>query len=392
MRIFFNKKLILICSSAVVLSLAGCGQSASSYFNAGTKAMKAGSYDEAAEAFKQAVDKNPDRAEYYISYGFALLEKGDTDGALIQFEKAYSDKKNQIVEENNKSALRGKGIASMKAGDYQTAIKALNQALDISENASLNDDIQKYLALAYTRAGDYEHAIQVYDLLVEAHPKEVDLYVARADIYAEIGDVEKAAADYDQALTLKPNEFQYYFSEYLLFHAHGMTEDADSVVKRALTIKTSNDMERYQLGILHFLNGDNVAAEDAFNTALIAGIDEANYYLGRLAAAQGKYEAAKSYYLKYEEAVGTVKMSAWYEGMAACLMSEEDYSGALEYIRKGLTMEDYSSRKAMLFQEVVCCEKLYDYSGALKAAEEYLKLYPDDEKMKEEAAFLSTRV
>ena len=93
--------LVTACSITVV---SGCGKSAGTLSKSGEAHMDAMEYDLACADFEQAIKKNPDRAEYYISYGFALLGKGDIDNAIAQFDKAHSDKENDIVYENNKLA------------------------------------------------------------------------------------------------------------------------------------------------------------------------------------------------------------------------------------------------------------------------------------------------
>mgnify|MGYP002508794917 CR=1 FL=1 len=53
---------------------------------------------------KQLFLNAAEKAEYYISYGLALMKNEKYEDAIKQLEKAILDKDNQIVLENNKAA------------------------------------------------------------------------------------------------------------------------------------------------------------------------------------------------------------------------------------------------------------------------------------------------
>ena len=50
-----------------------------------------------------------------------------------------------------------------------------------------------------------------------------------------------------------------------------------------------------------------------------------------------------------------------------------------------------SSRRDLLYNEIVVYEKKHDFQTAKQKAEEFMQLYPDDEAGQREYDFLSTR-
>ena len=163
------------------------------------------------------------------------------------------------------------------------------------------------------------------------------------------------------------------------------------MLNKAAGIKITDDISRYNAGILEYLRGNADKAKENLNTAYTKGIAESSYYLAKIAITEGDFAGAKEFFEKYAQDVKSVSISGWYDGMAECLMQEEKYEEALNYVTKGLASEDISAMKQLMYKKVILNEKLTDYNKAYEAAVEYGKLYPEDGKMAREIVFLSTR-
>lgn len=383
----------IVCCLAAVLALSACGgKSAADYYKSGIAHMEKQEFTEAEADLKDAVTKNPDRAEYYIDYGFALIENGKIEEALIQFDKAYSKKDNQIVRENNKKVLRAKGIANIRLNQYEEAAAVLEEALAIEEEKDLNRDIRCYLALALRRSGEFAKAAEVYSALIEEKKSDAASYAGRADCYAALGNVEGAVKDYDEAIRLDGGNFSYYFGKYNLYTANGYAQEAKDVLTAAYALKTKSEEDYYNLAVIHYLSGDLDKAAAEMAEAVANGFPEANYYLGSVYRQKGDLENALYYYRQYADTVGTITLAAYYDGIAECHMAAGDYEEALEAVQQGIALKDINCQKALLFKKVAIHERLADYSAAKECAEEYLASYPGDEAMEKELAFLGSRV
>lgn len=384
---------------AAALSLAACGEkSASEHYKDGILFMESQEYELAEQELAEAVRKNPDRSEYYRDYGFVLLERGKTEEALIQFDKGYLDKDNKIVRENNKTILRGKGIAYIKLKEYEKAKECLEKALDITEVSELDRDILAYLGVCCKALGEYDQALEVYTSLIQAKKSNAAAYADRAEIYSILGETEKASSDYDTAIALDNTEFSYYFGKYNLYAEAAAAGDMDAaekaqeVLSAAYALKTTTSEDFYNLAIIHFLSGDYDVAAAEMEAAAEEGFLEAYFYLGTIYRQKEVWDKAYEYYCKYEEAVDSIHLASFYEGMADCYLQQQELDKALEMVEKGLALRDKSSQASFLYREVFLYEKKMDYAMAAEKAAAYLEIYPDDVTMKQELVFLETRL
>ena len=63
----------------------------------------------------------------------------------------------------------------------------------------------------------------------------------------------------------------------------------------------------------------------------------------------------------------------------------------LKAFQAGLEVEGNTATQSLMFNELVAYEYLGQYDKAKLAMDQYLALYPDDEKAQREAVFLQTR-
>ena len=73
--------------------------------------------------------------------------------------------------------LNNKAKAFMDKGDYVSAIERLKSSVDLDDTVF---ETQYNLAIAYTKAEDYENAIKAYNAASELNPDFADLYYSRA--------------------------------------------------------------------------------------------------------------------------------------------------------------------------------------------------------------------
>lgn len=74
-----------------------------------------------------------------------------------------------------------------------------------------------------------------------------------------------------------------------------------------------------------------------------------------------------------------------------CKLKGGDYEAALAAFQAGLEVEGNTATQSLMFNELVAYEYLGQYDKAKLAMDQYLALYPDDEKAQREAVFLQTR-
>lgn len=121
--------------------------------NLGVTYGESGRYQEAIEAFKQAIQINPDYAEAYNGLGFAYSNSGRYQEAIEHIEQAIRIKPNYVKAHNNL------GIAYAKSGKHQEAIEAIKKAIRIEPGSA---ESHHNLGVAYASSGKYQEAIGAF--------------------------------------------------------------------------------------------------------------------------------------------------------------------------------------------------------------------------------------
>ncbi len=385
-----NKKLLSIGMILMVILLSGCS-TAGSYYKDGKKSFESGDYEKAAESFDKAITANPNRAQYYVDYGLALVALGKYEDAIAEFDHAYMDKDMSIIRENNKRALRGKGIAYYHMQDYKKAVKEFKNALKIDELPELNVDILYYMGSSYRSIGSYQKAIDAYTEILAGNKNNAQAYAQRAYCYQCLAMYQEGLADYDSAISLEPNNFDYYFGKYNLLIGQGDLNSAKQALQKASDIKAGTEEDKYNLAKLHYYQENYDTALSELESSSQAGIYEAYYYLGEIYRIQKDYTKAVYYYENYIKA-GEVTTPNVYNEIAVCLIKTGDDKKALEYLKTGIAFNDAGTLKVLAKNEIIAYEGLGDFETAKEKLNEYLESYPEDEAAVREAQFIDTRL
>ncbi|RPI31484.1 MAG: tetratricopeptide repeat protein [Chloroflexota bacterium] len=127
--------------------------------------------------------------------GLRAYDKGDYSG-MLNFMKQASD-----LEPESADARFYMGEAYRMMADYEKAIEAYNQAIDVNEAFA-----PPYLGRARANlASDPEvDVIEDLDLAIQYDPNMADAYLARADYYLDLGDSETALESLNTAEGLIP--------------------------------------------------------------------------------------------------------------------------------------------------------------------------------------------
>ncbi|MDF2800433.1 MAG: repeat-containing protein [Anaerocolumna sp.] len=390
------KRGIMKQGTVLILSLVllgGCSrETAGNYYKDGMDYFRSGNYDKAEKSLAKAIELNGDKAEYYIDYGMNMIQLGKYDEAVTYFQKAIQDKKNLIVNKNNKLALRGEGIAYLKAHKFTEAIKKFEEALAIKESDKLNLDILYYKGNAQFKAGLYKEAAASYTDIIKIKPGDSASYNVRGDIYRSLGEYEDSLADYNKAIDLDKNNYEYYFGKYFLMLDQKDSEGAKEVLKKALSIKGSTQKDKFNIAKVDYYMEDYDKAVVGFSEAYSNGFFEAYYYLGDIYERKGEYETAVNNYAMYIENQPVVDSAAVYNQIANCYIKLNKDKEALAYIEDGIEMNDIIIIKALKRNEVVVYEKLGNFEKAYSLMKKYVKEYPEDKVAKEELTFLKTRL
>lgn len=385
------RKLLSMGMLIILIAAASGCSTAGSYYKDGKKSFAQGDYEKAADCYSKAIAKQPYRADYYIDYGLSLVTLGRYEEALEQFDRAYINKELLLIKENNKRALRGKGITYYNMMQYDKAIEEFTHALEINELTDLDMDILYYMANSMNMTGSYDKAIETYTSLLSYDKKNASVYSKRALCYRSLRAYEKSLEDYEKAISLEPKNYDHYYSKYYLMAEMGDDNGAAEVLSQAQEIPVITSQDKYNLAKLHYLQGDYDKALSEFSEGYASGFTEAYYYIGEIYRIKKDYTKAIYYYESYIESK-EVKSPNVYNQMAICLIKSDEYEDALQFLEKGMNYHDATTLQVFKKNEIIVYEKLGRYEEARVKMEEYQRNYPEDSLALREAAFIDSRV
>jgi len=381
---------VIFLTAVITLLLSGCSK-AGGYYKSGKKYFADGNYEEAAKYFSMAIDQNPNRAEYYIDYGMALIGLSRYDEAIKKFDRVIMDKNISIVLNNNKRALRGKGIAYFYMQNYREAINRFEEALRIKVLEDLDKDILYYKGKSLISIGAYKQAAETYTGIISRFGEEAQVLADRAYTYQKTGEYQKGLDDYDRAIALDSRNYDYYIRKYCLLKELGKSSEAEAVLGQAAQIEVKTKADKFNLAKIHFYQGLHDQAFSELSESFANGFLEAYFYIGEIYYGRKDYSTARYYYEKYIEE-GGVNVPEVYNQIASCLIKTEQYEQALPYLETGIEYAQDELRRIMLKNEIVVYEKMGDFEKALTKLQSYIASYPNDEAAKREKTFVASRL
>ena len=368
--------------------------SGSRHDNKGMNAYESGDYDTAVNEFKEAISYDGSNADYYIHLGMAYVEQKSYDEALGYFNQAEG-----CAENDDQKALlnRGRGIACLYQGDYQTAIKWFGDALNISSQSNdIRIDTLYYKAEAEQKSGDYQAAVQSYGQIIDLKD-DAGTRMLRGMAYMQLQDYASAEKDLYVAIKQSRKSYAVYRTLYSALEAQGKDDEAKQVLNDALQLSGSSGEDYYNRGMIYVDLQDYTNAADMLNKSYDKGYKAALLGLGEVSYTQQDYDTALTYYGKYFDEVDISSVDASlaakaYNQYAAVLLAKGDYEKAAQACESGLTYNDRESDAALSFNLIVSYEHLEQWEDAYNTAKTYVSKYPEDTKGQKEYQFLESRV
>ena len=368
--------------------------SGSRHDNKGMNAYESGDYDTAVNEFKEAISYDGSNADYYIHLGMAYVEQKSYDEALGYFNQAEG-----CAENDDQKALlnRGRGIACLYQGDYQTAIKWFGDALNISSQSNdIRIDTLYYKAEAEQKSGDYQAAVQSYGQIIDLKD-DAGTRMLRGMAYMQLQDYASAEKDLYAAIKQSRKSYTVYRTLYSALEAQGKDDEAKKVLNDALQLSGSSSEDYYNRGMIYVDLQDYTNAADMLNKSYDKGYKAALLGLGEVSYTQQDYDTALTYYGKYFDEVDISSVDASlaakaYNQYAAVLLAKGDYEKAAQACESGLTYNDRESDAALSFNLIVSYEHLEQWEDAYNTAKTYVSKYPEDTKGQKEYQFLESRV
>jgi tetratricopeptide (TPR) repeat protein len=294
--------------TAIIIALAALCASASAQGNVdywyarGLSLAGDGHYEEAVNAYNNAISLNPENAGAWagkaVSLGYLSLSNKNTNAyndSLNAYDRAielyYNDTKNyasdanawynlglilkdrviamqsgenlgvnsdgpmrmQYLEESLKAydrateinpkfvaALRGKGNVLYILGRYNDSLNAYNAAIETDSKYAL---AWYNKGLALYDMGRYEEAVQAYDTAIEIGPEYADIWYNKGKALAGEGNYNGAADCYDKAIKLDPSLAAAWYYKGKAFESLNLDAAASAAFDKAKNLGYTNTSE-----------------------------------------------------------------------------------------------------------------------------------------------------
>jgi len=199
-------------------------------------------------------------------------EQGNDDAYQVAQTKireiqGISTEDEQVSRGNpqNVDAHLGRGIASYKREDYQTAIAEYNEAIRLAPQNAFAYNLR---GNAYFAQENYQQAIKDYTQAIRLNPKFAVAYSNRGNIYYELEDYKSAVSDYTEAIRIKPDDADFYFKR---GDARDQLEDYSGAIAdytEAIRLKPDYTTAYYYRGISKSKQKDYQAAISDYSQAI----------------------------------------------------------------------------------------------------------------------------
>jgi tetratricopeptide (TPR) repeat protein len=182
-------------------------------------------YDEAIDAYKQAIHLAPDQIFAWNNLGNLCAKIGRNDEAMVAFRKA--------LEGNQKDAIAWTGLANV-----------------------------------HFKIGYVDDAIAAYRKAIQYMPSFAQPWCGLGDVYASIGRADEAMKAYHKAIDLNKQYITPWIRLGVLFNKQERHREAIKAYQRALAIDPKSSAIWNELGMTHVKAESLAEAEAAFSKAI----------------------------------------------------------------------------------------------------------------------------
>ena len=191
----------------------------------GKSLYKNGSYEEAKQAFLQAIQIEGALAEAHTGYAHTLRQLQQNELALKAYQQALS------LDPNNADTHNGRGIALSNLERFTEAIGAFRAAIRLDPKQA------KYhcnLGQAFQKGYRYEQALEEFDKAIELDPSYARAYICKGQLFAYLNQGEMALSTLAQAVKLAPDAIHilYEYGKELL--SQGNLKEAKKIFEQVI--------------------------------------------------------------------------------------------------------------------------------------------------------------
>ncbi len=254
------------------------------------------------------------------------------------------------------------------------------------------------IGTVFEQTEEYSKAIEAYKRAIDIDPSHVDAYYKLGDLYlTKLEDFKSALKTYTTAAFLDPIPIDAFISIGTTQDRLGANTDAMMAYKKAIELSSQiviNSKEdrrkivwpRYKLGEVFIRLGDLDKAREIIKSALVNDIylewgDYSYWAMGRISMLENQPNQAVYYFTEALETSSYPYLrSKIYCDLAHVYISEEKFDQGINYLRKAKS-EDPTNPNIYLYLADIM-NQIGHTDDVTNEYKEYLKLWPNDESVK----------
>ncbi|HEY0763913.1 MAG TPA: tetratricopeptide repeat protein [Pyrinomonadaceae bacterium] len=374
------------------------------YFSRGLDQVQKGDSEAAITEYDKAIILDPDNANAFINRGKARANKGTLDAAIADYDKALSLDPDSALTYNNRCfALVNKGNFDAAIVDCDRAI-ALdptfafpynNRGLAFASQGKLDKaipDYDKSIALdgenifAYQNRGDariqignWDGAIADFEKCITLNTNSAEAYNGRGLARYYKGELDQALADYNKTLSLNPDLAITYNNRALALVGKGNLDQAMADYDKSIALDDKNDLVYSNRGHLRNQKEDWNGAISDFDKAIALNPKSANAYNGRGLTRFSKKESDQAI-ADFDKAIALNPIASFYLNRGYARNEKSDYDGAIADFDKAISLspesaDSYNGRGLAHYYKVHFDQAIADYDKAIAIAPDFAEVY-----------------
>ncbi|NCR05055.1 MAG: serine protease [Microcystis aeruginosa LG13-03] len=228
------------------------------------------------------------------------IERGGQLWRLFRYEeaiKAFDEAIKQNDPKNVYLAWYGKGLALGYLGKYQTAIEALQQAINTlpkrEDLKNFHSSILQLQSGVYRSLENYEQALTVINQAISLVPNNPNHYNEKSSVLSQLKRYDEGLAAITQAINLAPRA-AWYYNRGILYYNQQKYKLALDDYNKAIELNPNYALAYYNRGNIYYDQQKYDLALSDYNQAIKINSDFAEAYnnRGNLYRRQQKYKLA----------------------------------------------------------------------------------------------------
>lgn len=207
------------------------------YNEIGIKAFQEKRYEDAAQAFNDAIEQNPNEAVGYVNFGTLLSALGDVERAERFFQKAIT------VDETAATAYYGLANMYYDSERFIEAAKLYQKAIEHNIEGA---DAYFMLGKSFEREGQTKLALPYLQRAAELAPEDVEIRLSYGIILCTLELFEQAEPELKFVIEQDWNNADAHYNLGVLYAVSTQNiDDAKYHLKQAFTLAPEFDQARY---------------------------------------------------------------------------------------------------------------------------------------------------